>query len=39
MYSLLTHIATGLEYLHGLNIIHGGALAADVATQRGAHSS
>ncbi len=26
IFSLLTHLATGLEYLHGLNIIHGGAL-------------
>ncbi len=24
-YTLLTHVATGLEYLHGLGIIHGGA--------------
>ncbi len=23
--SILLHMATGLEYLHGLNLIHGGA--------------
>ncbi len=24
-FTLLLHVAMGLEYLHGLNIIHGGA--------------